>query len=81
MQIPANDPKDQDLREVAAQAERENPLWIVMFGSYTQEFVCFPRFAAPPGTVVIAKYPAALTQRFRAVERVMRIGGKEPTAQ
>jgi hypothetical protein len=36
MQIPANDPKDQDLREAAAQAEQENPHWIVVFGSYTR---------------------------------------------
>ncbi len=73
-QIPVGD--DAASREIARQTERENPQWIVLFGTYTREFVCFPRFPVPPGTVLVAQYPGALPARMRAVERAMRINVK-----
>jgi hypothetical protein len=58
-------------REIASRLEAEHPLWIVVFGVYTQQFVCFPRFQAPAGTMVTAKYPDALPDRMRRVEQAL----------
>lgn len=60
---------DADCRAVAARTEKENPRWIVLFGVYSKQFVGFPLFAVPPGTLVIAQYPGALPKRFREVEK------------
>lgn len=64
---------DGEGREAAERIERENPKWIVVFGVYTKQFVCFPRFHAPPGTVVVALYPPALHAQMREVERLLRL--------
>jgi hypothetical protein len=61
----------EDMRLMAEKLEAENPLWIVVFGVYTLEFVAFPRFRAPKGTMIRAWYPSALADRMRAVERAM----------
>lgn len=60
-----------DVAEMKREAERlesDNPLWIVVFGDYSREFVAFPRFPVPQGTVVAARYPAAMPAKMRAVE-------------
>jgi hypothetical protein len=57
-----------EMRRIAGRLEEENPSWIVVFGVFTREFVAFPRFDAPTGTVVTASYPHALPPRMRAVE-------------
>ena len=54
----------------AARLESDNPLWIVLYGVYTEEFIAFPRFEAPSGmTILTAKYPLALAARMREIER------------
>jgi len=60
-------------REVAERTERENPGWIVLFGTFTKEFVCFPRFPAPVGTIITALYPDAIPPRMRMIERALRV--------
>ena len=55
-------------RDIAARLEEENPRWMVVFGFFTQEFVCFPRFNAPKGTMLIETNPRALPSRMRDVE-------------
>lgn len=64
---------DDAAREAAERTERENPGWIVMFGSYTKEFVCFPMFPAPAGTIITALYPDAIPPRMRLIERALRV--------
>ena len=59
-------------RAAAERTERENPGWIVVFGSFTKEFVCFPRFPAPAGTIITALYPDAIPPRMRMIERTLR---------
>lgn len=59
---------DHESRDIAQQIEQDNPRWIVVFGVYTRQFVGFPRFPAPPGTVIAAQYPAAMSDRMRALE-------------
>jgi hypothetical protein len=55
-------------REEARRLEAENPLWIVVFGVYSREFVCFPRFGLDGGSIVAARNPDALPPRMRKVE-------------
>ena len=56
-------------RVEARRLEAENPLWIVIFGAYSREFVCFPRFGLDGGAIVAAKDPGSLPPRMRTVER------------
>jgi hypothetical protein len=53
--------------------EQQHPLWIVIYGTFTKEFVCMPRFAAPPGLMVVAIYPKTAEDRMSKVERLYRI--------
>jgi hypothetical protein len=59
---------DEAHRETARWLEHDNPGGIVVFGVYTRQFVAFPRFPAPPRTIVATAYPAALPGRMRKVE-------------
>jgi hypothetical protein len=52
----------------ARRLEADNPLWIVVFGIASGEFVCFPRFSVPFRAILAAKEPAALPPRMREVE-------------
>lgn len=47
--------------------------WIVVFGVFTREFVCFPKFPAPAGTIVTALYPDAIPPRMRMIEGALRV--------
>jgi hypothetical protein len=62
-----------DMRQIAAKLEADNPLWIVLYGAYSRQFVAFPRFKVPPRTFLTALYPSSLPGRMREVEaRVTR---------
>lgn len=69
---------DNEARELAQRIEREHPRWIVMFGAFTKQFICFLRFPAAAGTVVVASYPGALPARMKYAERVCPL--REPEA-
>ena len=73
----ANSADDDEARELARRIEREYPRWIVVFGAFTKQFICFPRFPAEPGTVVVASYPGALPARMKYAERVCHLGKQE----
>jgi hypothetical protein len=64
---------DDASREAAERTERDNPAWIVLFGSFTKQFVCFPRFPAPAGTIITATYPDAIPPRMRKIELALRV--------
>ena len=68
---------DDKAREVAEWIEREHPRWIVVFGAFTKQFICFPRFPAAPGTVVVASYPGALPARMKYAERVCQLAPRQ----
>jgi hypothetical protein len=63
---------DDEMLRAAEKMESDNPLWIIVFGVYSRQFVAFPRFNAPKGTMAVAGYPPALTERMRAIERAAR---------
>jgi len=55
-------------RETAQRIEQENPRWIVVWGVYSQEFVAFPKFRAPSGTVLHTRNSKALVTGMRQIE-------------
>jgi hypothetical protein len=63
---------DDAARQAAERTERDNPRWIVLFGVFTKEFVCLPRFPAPAGTIVTSLYPDAIPSRMRMIEHALR---------
>ena len=62
---------DQEHR-AAARMERDYPGWAVLWGTHTRLFWAFPRFHAPPGTVITAPGTAELTTRMRHAELAAR---------
>jgi hypothetical protein len=56
-------------RQKAKEIEQQQPGWMVLYGSYTKEYVAFPLFRAPPGTILTANYPPALITRMQQTER------------
>ena len=52
----------------ARRLEADNPLWLVVFGISSQEYVCFPRFSVPFRAILAAKNPNTLPSRMRAIE-------------
>jgi hypothetical protein len=70
MQHEAPSLSNDDMLRIATELESENPLWLVVFGIYTRQFVAFPRFRAPRGsTMAVATHAGALTVRMREIER------------
>jgi hypothetical protein len=57
-------------QDVARQLEAKHP-WIVLYGTYTRQFVCFPKFEAPSGTMLVATYPGVLPDRMRRAEEAI----------
>jgi hypothetical protein len=64
-------------REIARHLEAKSPNWLVLWGTYTHQFIAFPRFDAPRGTIVTAIYPDALVGRTREVERRLHIAAEK----
>lgn len=64
---------DDACREIAEELEQRHPRWIVIFGTFTREFICLPRFAVPPGLKVTAIYPEAAADRMSRMERLCRV--------
>lgn len=75
-QAPVTHDNELEMLRIAEKLETDNPMWIVVFGVYSRQFVAFPRFSAPVGTIVTARYPAALPQRMRRVELAARFPGQ-----
>jgi hypothetical protein len=66
---------DDEGQDIVAQISQDFPEWLVIWGTYTRQFVAFPLFAAPPGAFVTAHRPGALITRMRNTERTL---GKPP---
>jgi hypothetical protein len=78
--IPASDEReamgraeDDAGREIANELEQQHLRWIVIYGTFTREFICLPRFAVPPGLKVVALYPEAAADRMSKMERLYRV--------
>jgi hypothetical protein len=56
--------------QVAERLEVDNPDWVIMYGSYSREYVAFPVYPdAPDNSYCSAKDPAALDDHIRETER------------
>jgi hypothetical protein len=60
---------EDEMFHIARDLESGNPLWIVVYGVYTGQFIAFPRFHVPSGTIAVAYYPGALSERLREIEQ------------
>jgi hypothetical protein len=65
--------EDATSRDIAKELEQQHPRWIVIFGAFTREFLCLPRFAAPLGLKVVTVYPEAAADRMSKIERLCRV--------
>jgi hypothetical protein len=55
--------------QVAERLEVDNPDWVIMYGSYSREYVAFPVYPdAPDNSYCSAKDPAALDDHIRETE-------------
>lgn len=66
--------------QTAEQIERDHPRWMVIYGYHSREYVAFPLFPAPQGTVLAAHYVPALIERMERTERDYRglLGRHQP---
>jgi hypothetical protein len=62
-------PMIDEFRDIARGIEEKLPDWLVLWGVYTRQFIAFPLFDAPRGTILTANYPDALVDRIRDAER------------
>jgi hypothetical protein len=56
-------------REHVGRLETAHPCWLVFYGAYSRQFVAYPLFGAPEGTILIDSDPGALASRMRQMER------------
>ena len=54
----------------AAQLDRDNPRWLVVWGIFSLQFVAFPLFDAPAGTFLCARSAPELLRRIRRAEEI-----------
>ena len=67
---PAQSLRPEDHAEQAARLDRENPEWIVVWGTFSHQFVAFPLFRVPPGTVLCNRSEPELVRRMRQTETI-----------
>jgi hypothetical protein len=60
----------EECAERAARLDRENPQWIVVWGTFSHQFVAFPLFSVPPGTVLCNRSEPELVRRMRQTETI-----------
>lgn len=74
--------RDADRYETAQAIQQAHPDWLVMWGVYTRQYVAFPLFRAPAGSIVQSANPDKLVQRIQQAELAFTAGtarhGPEP---
>ncbi len=58
--------------ETAGAIQESNPDWLVVWGVYTRQYVAFPLFPAPAGSVIQSASPEGLLRRMRQAELAIR---------
>jgi hypothetical protein len=67
---------EEDHREQAERLDRDNPRWMVVWGTFSHEFVAFPLFHVPPGTVLCCQSGPEMERRIRQAEQIYG-GGRD----
>lgn len=57
-----------DATDTATRLQEQNPGWLILFGSWTRQYIAFPLFPAPYGSYVAARDPRELARGMRLVE-------------
>jgi hypothetical protein len=65
-------------RRAAARLSRRYPHWEILWGTWSRRFWGFPRFDAPPGTIICAPTVAALLSLMRQAELAAEAGLRHP---
>jgi hypothetical protein len=65
---PAHD--EEDHRTQAARLDRDNPRWLVVWGTFSHQFVAFPLFEVPGGTVLCCRTGPELVRRMQQAEEI-----------
>jgi hypothetical protein len=55
-----------------AEADRlagENRHWLIVWGTYSREFVAYPLFPVPPGIIIVDGTAAGIRQQMRDTEK------------
>ena len=63
----------------AAQLQRDHEHWLVMWGCYTRNYIAFPLFAAPRGTILTASAPDEMAAKMRRQERSAGVRVPQPS--
>jgi hypothetical protein len=61
-------PYDMDQRRMAELVNRENPLWLVMYGVGSRRYWAFPGFRVPSGTLLESADLNELVTQMRETE-------------
>ncbi len=61
---------EEDQREQAARLDRDNPQWLIVWGTFSHEFVAFPLFRVPAGIVLCCHSGTELVRRMRQAEKI-----------
>ena len=64
------EPAVEDHQEQAARLGQDNPRWLIVWGAFSHEFVAFPRFRVPAGTVLHSSSVPELVRRMRQAEQI-----------
>ena len=59
---------DPAARHAAARLQAASPGWMVLYGPWSRLYYAFPRFAAPPGTILAAPATRELAAWMRTTE-------------
>lgn len=70
---------EQQRREAADEIQRDHARWIVLYGTYTRQYVAFPLFGAPPGTVLSHAQPGELVRKMQEAEAYFAPPGTSST--
>jgi hypothetical protein len=77
---PSPDPNNEDAcRMAAARLQHDHQHWLIMWGCYTRNYIAFPLFAAPRGTIITATSPDELPAKMRRQERLAGVRVPPPS--
>lgn len=69
-------PTSAEHKEQAAKLGQDNPQWLVIWGTFSHEFVAFPLFRVPQGTILCCRSGPELVRRMGQTEEIYG-GGRD----
>jgi hypothetical protein len=72
---------DQKEHRTAAGIEHDHPRWLILWGTHTRLYWAYPRFHAPPGTMIAAPDTAGLITRMQHAKLAARAHMPPPASQ